>query len=76
LFSVWRVEADTGISIKKEGTKVSNTRSIDSLRPEIWSKELYKDVMDNLYFTANGMMGEGSNNIIEVKNDLEKQKGI
>lgn len=54
---------------------MGNTASIDALRPEIWAKELYKDVMDNLYFTQNGMMGEDSNNIIQIKSDLEKQKG-
>lgn len=54
---------------------MANTVSIDALRPEIWAKELYKDVMDNLYFTQSGMMGEGSNNIIEIKGDLEKMKG-
>lgn len=54
---------------------MANSVSIDALRPEIWAKELYKDVMDNLYFTVNGMMGEGANNIIEVKNDLTKMKG-
>lgn len=51
------------------------TQSIDAIRPQIWVKELVKDVMDNLYFTNNGMMGKGSNNIIEVRDDLAKNKG-
>lgn len=54
---------------------MANTVSAAALRPEIWAKELYKDVMDNLYFMQNGMMGEDSNNIIQIKNDLEKQNG-
>jgi len=52
-----------------------NSVSIDALRPEIWQKELYADVIDNLYFTKNGMMGKGDNNIVELKDDLRKQKG-
>lgn len=52
---------------------MSNTVSIDALRPEIWQKELYKNVIDNLYF--NKFMGEGENNIIQVKNDLKKSPG-
>lgn len=27
---------------------MSNSVSVDALRPEIWQKELYADVMDNL----------------------------
>ena len=54
---------------------MANTVSTDALRPEIWAKELYADVMDNLYFTQSGLMGEGSNNIIEVKKDLNKAQG-
>lgn len=54
---------------------MANTVSVDALRREVWAMDLYKDVMDNLYFTANGMMGVGSNNIIEIKDDLSKQKG-
>lgn len=52
-----------------------NTVSIDALRPEIWQKELYADVMDNLYFTQNGMMGKDVNNIIQIKDELMKGKG-
>jgi N4-gp56 family major capsid protein len=49
------------------------TASTDALRPELWQKELYKDVMDNLYF--NKFMGEGINNIVQTKSDLKKSKG-
>jgi len=49
------------------------TVSIDALRPELWQKELYKNVIDNLYFKK--FMGEGENNIIQVKNDLRKSNG-
>jgi N4-gp56 family major capsid protein len=54
---------------------MSNTVSAAALRQELWAKELYKDVMDNLYFTENGLMGEGPNNIVEVKPELKKEKG-
>lgn len=54
---------------------MSNTVSAAALRQELWAKELYKDVMDNLYFTENGLMGEGSNNIVEIKPELSKEKG-
>ena len=52
---------------------MANSVSIDALRPELWQKELFKDVMDNLYF--NKFMGEGTGNIIQIKNDLKKSKG-
>lgn len=49
------------------------TVSVDALRPELWQKELYKNVVDNLYFKK--FMGEGDGNIIQVKNDLRKSPG-
>lgn len=52
---------------------MANTVSIDALRPELWQKELYKDVMDNLYFKK--FMGTGENNIIQIKSDLKKSPG-
>jgi len=54
---------------------MANTVSTANMRPEIWEKELYADVKDNMYFTANGMMGSGSNNIVELKDELSKSKG-
>lgn len=54
---------------------MSNTVSTANLRKKLWQEELYKDVMDNLYFQSNGLMGEGENNIIQVKSDLAKSKG-
>ena len=45
---------------------MANTQSIDALRQEIWQKELYKDVIDNLYFKRIGIMGTGENNIVEI----------
>jgi N4-gp56 family major capsid protein len=54
---------------------MANSVSIDALRPELWQKALYEDVMRGMYFTANGLMGEDENNIIYVKNDLMKNKG-
>jgi len=52
---------------------MANTAGNSALRPELWQKELYKNVMDNLYFKK--FMGEGENNIIQIKNDLKKSKG-
>jgi N4-gp56 family major capsid protein len=54
---------------------MSNTVSIDALRREAWRKELFADVMDDLYFMRNGLMGEGTNNIVQVMNDVKKAKG-
>ena len=46
-----------------------------SLRPQIWYKELMADVMRDLYFGKAGLMGEGDNNIVIVKNELMKEPG-
>lgn len=54
---------------------MANTTSIDALRPEIWEKQLFADVIDGLYFNESGVMGEDENNIIQVKMDLVKQQG-
>lgn len=52
-----------------------NTQTISNLRPIMWQKELYQDVIDNLYFVKNGMMGSEDNNIVQLKDDLMKSKG-
>jgi N4-gp56 family major capsid protein len=52
-----------------------NTVSVDALRPEIWQKELFADVIDGLYFTEMNMMGKEDNNIIMVKDELQKEPG-
>lgn len=52
-----------------------NTATNSNLRPIIWQKELYQDVIDNLYFVKNGMMGTEDNNIVQIKDDLMKSKG-
>lgn len=54
---------------------MGNTVSISALRPQIWSKELYADAIDNQYFMKNGMMGKGTNTIVQVMDDLSKNKG-
>lgn len=51
------------------------TVSASANRPKLWEKMLFADVMDDLYFMQNGLMGEGENNIIQVKTGLSKQKG-
>ena len=54
---------------------MSLTVSTAALRREVWQKELYKDVIDNLYFTQKGMIGTGTNNIVQIKDELKKGKG-
>lgn len=54
---------------------MANSVSIAALRPEIWRKELFQDVIDNLYFTEMGMMGEDDNNIVQTMSDLKKEAG-
>jgi len=54
---------------------MANTVSIDAMRPEIWGKDVWKNVMDNNYFAQGGLMGESENNIIQIKNELTKSKG-
>lgn len=54
---------------------MANYVSNSSLRPQIWQKELHKDVEDSLYFKQRNMMGEGQNNIIQVKTELKKNQG-
>jgi N4-gp56 family major capsid protein len=52
-----------------------NTVSAAANRAHLWAKELFADVIDGLYFNESGLMGEGDNNIIQVKSDLMKQAG-
>jgi N4-gp56 family major capsid protein len=52
---------------------MANSVSIDALRPELWQKELYKDVMDNLFFSK--FTGESENNIVQIKSNLKKTSG-
>jgi N4-gp56 family major capsid protein len=49
--------------------------SIDAMRREVWQKELYQDVVDNLYFTKMNMMGKDDNNIVQIKDELAKESG-
>ena len=51
------------------------TVSIDANRPELWRKALYKDVMAEMYFAKNKMMGTDDNNIVQLKDDLKGKKG-
>lgn len=54
---------------------MANTVSTSNLRAQLWDKELMKDVQDSLYFSQRNMMGEGANNIIQVKSQLAKNPG-
>ena len=52
-----------------------NTTSNSSLRNQLWDKELFADVQKQLFFMNREMMGESSNSVIQVKNDLKKNQG-
>jgi N4-gp56 family major capsid protein len=52
-----------------------NTVTLDANRQELWSKQLFADIIDGLYFNESGLMGEGDNNIIQLKSDLMKDAG-
>lgn len=52
-----------------------NTQVIAGLVPQVWQKELYKDVADGMYFTQNNQMGKDSNKVIQIKDELAKVKG-
>lgn len=54
---------------------MANTVSVDALRREMWRSELMQDVIDGMYFTQNGLMGEGDNNIVQTFSDLKKESG-
>jgi N4-gp56 family major capsid protein len=52
---------------------MANTVSDSGLRPELWQKELMKVAMDTNFFSR--FMGEGANNIVQIKTDLKKTHG-
>jgi len=54
---------------------MSLTASASGNRMQLWSKELYKDIIDGMYFTQNGLMGKGDNNIVQLFDDLKKSPG-
>lgn len=54
---------------------MANSVSIDANRQELWRKELFKDVIDGMYFTQNELMGEGDNNIVQTFSELKKSHG-
>lgn len=54
---------------------MANTVSRTELRMEIWRKELFRDVIDGMYFTQNGLMGKGDNYIVQVFDELKKSPG-
>ncbi len=52
-----------------------NTTVISTLVPNVWQKELHKDVMDGLYFAQKKQMGKDTNNVIQIKDELAKEQG-
>ncbi len=53
---------------------MGNTVSIDSLRQELWAKELLADVRRDVENVMQ-FMGNDANNIIQVNSELQKRKG-
>jgi N4-gp56 family major capsid protein len=53
---------------------VANTISIDALRQEVWSKDLMDDVIRDVEDVMQ-FVGEGPNNVVQVKRELAKAKG-
>ncbi len=54
---------------------MATTSTIAALTPELWRKELWADVIDEMYFTSHGFVGEGENFPIQKLTDLKKNKG-
>jgi len=54
---------------------MANTVGLSALKREVWQNELYEDVIDNLYFEQMGLMGKDDNNILQIKDELNKQTG-
>lgn len=54
---------------------IGNTVSDSGLRAQLWSKELWKDVEDDLFFMKAKLMGTDENNIIFVMDDLKEKQG-
>ena len=51
-----------------------NSITIDALRQELWSKELFDDVQRDVQNIMR-FMGDGANNIVKVSRELKKKKG-
>lgn len=58
---------------------MAKSQSASGNRAQLWAKEVFQDVMDNLYFNQIGQLSDGSvkddNNIVYVRKDLMKDKG-
>lgn len=47
----------------------------DAAKKKLWEEKLYRESLKETFLTANGMMGEGEEFIIQSKTELTKQKG-
>ena len=54
---------------------MANTTVASGLVAQIWSKELWKDVQDEMFWTTHGLVGEGPNAVIQKLTNLKKQPG-
>lgn len=55
------------------GTTVIGTKAPAELIPKYWAKKVWTAGIRNAYFSR--FMGRGTNNIIQVVNDLQKKNG-
>jgi len=54
---------------------MAKTVSEVTLRREVWAKDLWANKIENMFFTANNLMGSGTNVVVKVVNDLSEKKG-
>jgi len=54
---------------------MADTTVASGLVAQIWSKELWKDVQDEMFWTTHGLVGEGPNSVIQKLTNLKKQAG-
>jgi N4-gp56 family major capsid protein len=54
---------------------MATTSVTSGLVAQLWSKELWKDVQDEMFWTTHGLVGEGPNAVIQKLTNLKKQPG-
>ena len=54
---------------------MATTSVTSNLVAKLWSKELWQDVQDEMFWTTHGLVGEGPNYVIQKITDLKKQPG-
>ncbi|MDR1695593.1 MAG: N4-gp56 family major capsid protein [Endomicrobium sp.] len=54
---------------------MADTQVITQLNKTVWSTDLFFEALEGNWFAKAGLMGEGTNNIVELKSDLKKEQG-